>query len=159
MTKLWNILKGSLDLNPSPSVKIEIKSRKICLRCKCNKLQGIVNKLLEAKSLLTSPSNILPQVNFPANNLNFHWRWRWWDQIQAIFLNLFYFTWNNSGAAYGGDPQKVVKCWSILLTWVANPKSPTLTWIFWGMTILLFCAEFLLFPRNPFFDDLFELDR
>ena len=20
------------------------------------------------------------------------WRWRWWDQIQAIFLNLFYFT-------------------------------------------------------------------
>ena len=34
----------------------------------------------------------LPHVNFPANNLNFHWRWRWWDQIQAIFLNLFYFT-------------------------------------------------------------------
>ena len=23
--------------------------------------------------------------------LNFPWRWRWWDQIQAIFLNLFYF--------------------------------------------------------------------
>ena len=34
---------------------------------------------------------LLPTVNFPANNLNFHWRWRWWDQIQAIFLNLFYF--------------------------------------------------------------------
>ena len=34
---------------------------------------------------------LLPQVNFPANNLNFHWRWRWWDQIQAIFLNFFYF--------------------------------------------------------------------
>ena len=33
---------------------------------------------------------LLPQVNFPANNLNFPWRWRWWDQIQAIFLNLFY---------------------------------------------------------------------
>ena len=31
-----------------------------------------------------------PQANFPANN--FHWRWRWWDQIQAIFLNLFYFS-------------------------------------------------------------------
>ena len=28
----------------------------------------------------------------PANNLNFHWRWRWWDRIQAIFFNLFYFT-------------------------------------------------------------------
>ena len=26
-----------------------------------------------------------------ANNLNFHWRWRWWDRIQAIFWNLFYF--------------------------------------------------------------------
>ena len=34
---------------------------------------------------------LLPQVNFPANNLNFHWRWRWWDWIQAIFLYLFYF--------------------------------------------------------------------
>ena len=34
---------------------------------------------------------LLPQLNFPANNLNFHWRWRWWDQFQAIFLNLFYF--------------------------------------------------------------------
>ena len=33
---------------------------------------------------------LLPQVNFPANN--FHWRWRWWDRIQAIFLNLFYFS-------------------------------------------------------------------
>ena len=33
-----------------------------------------------------------PQANFPANDLNFHWRWRrWWDQIQAIFLNLFSF--------------------------------------------------------------------
>ena len=27
----------------------------------------------------------------PAINLNFHWRWGWWDWIQAIFLNLFYF--------------------------------------------------------------------
>ena len=32
------------------------------------------------------------QVNFPANDLNFHWRWRWWKLVQAIFLNLFYFT-------------------------------------------------------------------
>ena len=32
------------------------------------------------------------QVNFPAHNLNFHWRWRWSDWIQAIFLNIFYFT-------------------------------------------------------------------
>ena len=26
-----------------------------------------------------------PQANFPAQNLNFHWWWRWWDQIQATF--------------------------------------------------------------------------
>ena len=32
-----------------------------------------------------------PQANFPAHNLNFHWRWRWWDQIQATFKNLLYF--------------------------------------------------------------------
>ena len=27
---------------------------------------------------------------FLAHNLNFHWSWRCWDQIQAIFLNLSY---------------------------------------------------------------------
>ena len=31
------------------------------------------------------------QANFPAHNLNFHLRWMWWNGIQAIFLNLFYF--------------------------------------------------------------------
>ena len=36
---------------------------------------------------------LLPQVTFPAHNLNFHWRWRWWDRIQAIIWNLFYFNW------------------------------------------------------------------
>ena len=34
---------------------------------------------------------LLSQVNFAANNLNFHWRWRWWDGIWFIFLNIFYF--------------------------------------------------------------------
>ena len=38
-----------------------------------------------------------------------------------------YITWNNSGAAYGGEPQNVLRCWSICETWVANPKSPTFT--------------------------------
>ena len=32
----------------------------------------------------------MPQLNFPANNLNFHWKW--WDQIKANFLNISYFT-------------------------------------------------------------------
>ena len=44
-----NILKGSLDLIPSPShsVKIQIMGREVSLRCK-------------GKILLTSPSNVLP---------------------------------------------------------------------------------------------------
>jgi hypothetical protein len=42
--------------------------RKVCLRCK-------------GKHMFC----------FPANNLNFHSRWGWWDWIQTIFLNLFYF--------------------------------------------------------------------
>ena len=34
--------------------------RKVCLRCKGKTLLGVVNKLLKTKSLLTSPSNVLP---------------------------------------------------------------------------------------------------
>ena len=41
------ILKGSLDLipSPSPSVKIQIMSGKVCLRCKSKTLLNIVSKL------------------------------------------------------------------------------------------------------------------
>jgi len=75
--KVEKILKGSLDSipSPSPSVKNQIIGRKVCLRCKCKTLLGIVNKLLKAKSLLTQQCfALLPQVNFPANSLNFHSR-------------------------------------------------------------------------------------
>ena len=34
--------------------------KKVCLRCKGKTLLGVVNELLKTKSLLTSPSNILP---------------------------------------------------------------------------------------------------
>ena len=44
--KVEKILKGSLDSIPSPSPSV--------------KIQGDVNKLLKTKSLLTSPSNVLP---------------------------------------------------------------------------------------------------
>ena len=61
-SKVEKILKGSLDLipSPSPSVKIQIMGGKICLRYKGKTLLGIVNKLLKTKSLLTSPNNVLP---------------------------------------------------------------------------------------------------
>ena len=66
--KIKKILKGNLDLIPSPSslMEIQIMSGKVCLRCKGKTLLGIVSKPLKTKSLLTSP------YNFPANNLNFH---------------------------------------------------------------------------------------
>ena len=60
LVKVEKILKGSLDSIPSPlsSVKIQIMGGKVCSKGKT--LLGIVNKLLKAKSLLTSPSNVLP---------------------------------------------------------------------------------------------------
>ena len=60
--KVENFLKGSLDSipSPSPSLKIQIMGGKVCLRCKGKTLLGIVNKLFVFKSLLTSPSNVLP---------------------------------------------------------------------------------------------------
>ena len=60
ITKVEKILKGSLDLIPSPSVKIQIMGRKFCLRWKDKTLLGVVNKLLKTKSLLASPSKVLP---------------------------------------------------------------------------------------------------
>ena len=60
--KVEKNLKGSLDSipSPSPSVKIQIMGRKICLRCKGKTLLGVVNKLLKTISLLITPSNVLP---------------------------------------------------------------------------------------------------
>ena len=58
--KVEKILKCSLHLIPSPSVKIQIIGGKVFLRCKSKTLLGVVNKLLKTKSLLTKPSNVLP---------------------------------------------------------------------------------------------------
>ena len=60
--KVEKILKGSLDSIPPPSlsVKIQIMGGKVCVRCKGKTLQGIVNKLLKTKNLLTMPGNVLP---------------------------------------------------------------------------------------------------
>ena len=60
--KVGKILKGSLDSipSPSPSVKIQIMGGKVCWSCKGKTLLDVVNKHLKTKSLLTSPSNVLP---------------------------------------------------------------------------------------------------
>ena len=56
------MLKGTLDLipSPSPSVKIQIMGGKVCLWCKGKTLLGVVNNLFVFKRLLTMPSNVLP---------------------------------------------------------------------------------------------------
>ena len=64
---------------------------KVCLRCKGKTLLGVVDKLKKFVDITQQCFALLPRVNFPGNNLNFYWRCRWWDRIQAIFLNLFYF--------------------------------------------------------------------
>ena len=60
--KVEKTLKGSLILILSPllSVKIQIIGGKVFLRCKGKKLLGDINKLFIFKSLLTTPSNVLP---------------------------------------------------------------------------------------------------
>ena len=67
MIKAEKILEDSLDSIPSPSppLKIQIMDGKVGLRCKRKTLPGVVNQLLNQKVCG-------PQVNFPANNLNFH---------------------------------------------------------------------------------------
>ena len=68
--------KGSLDLIPSPStsVKILIMGGKVSLSCKVKTLLGIVNKLLKKMffDITQQCFALLPQADFPANNLNFH---------------------------------------------------------------------------------------
>ena len=61
--KVEKILKGSLNLipSPSPSLKIQIMGGKVCLRCKGKTLLGVhINKLFKIKSLFTMPSNVWP---------------------------------------------------------------------------------------------------
>ena len=54
---------------------------------------------------------LLPQVNIPANNLNFQGRWRCWDRILAIFLNLFYFKKQMSTKAEGCRILRGIPIW------------------------------------------------
>ena len=72
--KVEKISEDSLDSISSPSVKIQITGW--CQQTFC--YQKFVYNTQQCFAFT-------PQANFPAHNLNFHWRWRWWDQIQATF--------------------------------------------------------------------------
>ena len=95
LIKVEKILKGSLDLisSTSPSVKIQIIGGKFCLRC-----EG--KTFLFSKVCWQRPAIFCLYTSSKLShlNLNFHWRWSWWDQIQAIFQNLFFF---NHGYFFG----------------------------------------------------------
>ena len=66
-----------------------------------------------------------PQVNFPIHNLNFHWRW--WDRIQAILLNLFYFKkWTSKSRI----EVKVSKSQKIFLEYMKRSFSSDSYWSF-----------------------------
>ena len=67
---------------PSPSVKIQIMGRKVSLRCKGKALLGIVNKLLKTKSLLTTPSNVLP-LHLKQTFLPIIWIFTEGDEIES----------------------------------------------------------------------------
>ena len=64
VVKVVKILKGSLDAiqSPTPLVKIQIVGGKVCFENK--KFDDITQQCLA----------LLPQVDFPANDLNFHLR-------------------------------------------------------------------------------------
>ena len=89
-SKADKFLKSSLDLipSPSPSVKIQIMCGKVYLMCKG---KNFVDNTQQCFAFT-------PQANFPAHNLNFHWRWGWWDWIQVTFKNLLYFIDNDETA-------------------------------------------------------------
>jgi len=68
-SKVEKKLKGSLDLNPSPSAKIQIVGGKVSFRCKEN-MAGLfcIQKFVDITQQCFA---LFPHVNFPANNLNF----------------------------------------------------------------------------------------
>ena len=73
LNKVEKILKGSLDSipSPSPSVKIQIMGGKEVQR---QNIAGHCQQTFENKKFVDITQQcfaLLPQVNFPANNLNF----------------------------------------------------------------------------------------
>ena len=64
--KVENILKGSLDSIPSPSMKIQFMGGKVCLRCKGKTLLGFCQQTFENKKIVDITQQcfaLLPQIN------------------------------------------------------------------------------------------------
>ena len=88
--KVERVLKGSLDSipSPSPSVKIQNYRQESLLEVMRQNIAGWCQQTFCFQKFVDYAQHCFaftPQANFLAHNLNFHWRWRWWDQIQATF--------------------------------------------------------------------------
>ena len=95
---------------------------------------GDVNKKICFRKFVDNA--LLPQANFPTHNLNFHWRRRWWDWIQAIFLNFFYFTHQSCNVKICWLTHKVQKTSQQTCSWnqtsnpeTTNPKCFSWKWV------------------------------
>ena len=79
-----------MDSIPLPSVKNQTLTGMSTWGSKAKHFWVMSTNVLFSKVCWQLPA-FAPQANFPTHNLNFHWRWRWWDRIQATFKNRFNF--------------------------------------------------------------------
>ena len=84
--KVKKNLKGSLEVH----WKFKLWEEKFAWDVNAKHCWPLSANFLYSKVYWQHPA-IFCLFTFPAHTLNFHWKWRWWDQIQAIFLNIFYF--------------------------------------------------------------------
>ena len=87
--KVEKTLTGSLNWISSPSISMKIQNmgERVCLRRQ--NIAEICQQTFESKKFVDITQQcfaLLLQVNCHTYNLNFYWRWRWWDQISWEFF-------------------------------------------------------------------------
>ena len=87
--KVEKIWVDILDWIPSPSPSVKLLAGKFTCgnkakHCFANQHFFVFKSLLIDNAQQCFAST--PQANFTVHNLNFYWRWRWWDRIQAKYL-------------------------------------------------------------------------
>ena len=81
--KVGKILKVAWIQSHHLQWKFKLWARKFAWGGKAKYCRVLSTKFWKQKVCWHHPAMLclLTQVNFLANNLNFHWRWRWWDWI------------------------------------------------------------------------------
>ena len=80
--------KASLDSITPPSPSVKIHGWESLFEVFRQNIAGCCQQTFENKKFVDNAQQcfaITSQANFPAHNLNFHWRWRRWDRIQTTF--------------------------------------------------------------------------